>query len=384
MVYLDYSATSPLLPEAKKAMLAAMDLVGNASALHTPGHFAMNAIEDAREEIAKLINAEPEEILFTSGGSESNNTITNIFAGQDVAVSAIEHPSLLESARLRCNATVIPVNKYGNVETLEIEPTFSLCSIMLANNELGTINDIKKLAKAAHAKGALFHTDATQALGKIKIDVKDLDVDYMTISSHKIGGPVGIGALYIKKGSPFTPFIIGGHQERGRRAGTYQTVNIAGFGAAAKYAREHKTWEIYEEKIRPLRDELAKRILADIPYSSKNTPDSNSLPNILNVSFEAAEGESIQLYLDAEGEIITSTGSACASGDGKPSHVIMATRNDAEIAHSSVRFSFGLDSTKKDIDHVMKYLPGIVDRLQKISTLHAGKIKKEDSYYGKK
>lgn len=384
MVYLDYSATSPLLPEAKKAMLAAMDLVGNASALHTPGHFAMNAIEDAREEIAKLINAEPEEILFTSGGSESNNTITNIFAGQNVAVSAIEHPSLLESAKLRCNATIIPVNKYGDVETLEIEPTFSLCSIMLANNELGTINDIKKLAKAAHAKGALFHTDATQALGKIKIDVKDLDVDYMTISSHKIGGPVGIGALYIKKGSPFTPFIIGGHQERGRRAGTYQTVNIAGFGAAAKYAREHKTWEIYEEKIRPLRDELAKRILADIPYSSKNTPDSNSLPNILNVSFEAAEGESIQLYLDAEGEIITSTGSACASGDGKPSHVIMATRNDAEIAHSSVRFSFGLDSTKKDIDHVMKYLPGIVDRLQKISTLHAGKIKKEDSYYGKK
>ena len=133
-----------------------------------------------------------------------------------------------------------------------------------------------------------------------------------------------------------------------------------------------------------MRDELAKRILTDIPYSSKNTPDSNSLPNILNVSFEAAEGESIQLYLDAEGEIITSTGSACASGDGKPSHVIMATRNDAEIAHSSVRFSFGLDSTKKDIDHVMKYLPGIVDRLQKISTLHAGKIKKEDSYYGRK
>ena len=424
MVYLDYSATSPLLPEAKTAMLSAMDLVGNASALHTPGHFAMNAIEDAREEIAKLIGADPEEILFTSGGSESNNTVTNIFAGQNVAVSAIEHPSLLESARLRCNATIIPVDKTGQVliksflwrehkspsksatyipdenpkdfpaydvpdfdgrHKKELNKTcLQLVSIMLANNELGTINDIKALASEAHAHGALFHTDATQALGKIKIDVKDLDVDYMTISSHKIGGPVGIGALYVKKGSPFSPFIIGGHQERGRRADTYQTVNIAGFGAAAKYAREHKTWEIYEEKIRPLRDELAKRILADIPYSSKNTPDSNSLPNILNVSFEAAEGESIQLYLDAEGGIITSTGSACASGDGKPSHVIMATRNDAEIAHSSVRFSFGLDSTKKDVDHVMKYLPRIVDRLQKISTLHAGKIKKEDSYYGKK
>ena len=424
MVYLDYSATSPLLPEARAAMLAAMDLTGNPSALHTPGHLAMNAIEEAREEIAKLINAEPEEILFTSGGTESNNTVTNIFTGQPVAISAIEHPSLLDSARLRCSATIIPVDQDGEVEEVslkaacdqrgaigEVSPVTtganepqaeekaslaspSLVSVMLANNEIGTINDIKSLAKITHTAGAHFHTDATQALGKIPIDVKDLGVDYMTLSSHKIGGPVGIGALYIKKGSPFRPFMIGGHQERGRRAGTYQTVNIAGFGAAAKYARNHKTWEIYAQKIRPLRDELAKLILKDIPYSSINTPLTmppkhtnatkfTSLPHLLNCSFEAAEGESIQLYLDAEGDIITSTGSACASGDGKPSHVIMATRNDAEIAHSSVRFSFGLDSTEKDIESVMKYLPGIVKRLQGISTLKAGKIKKEDSYYGK-
>ena len=447
MVYLDYSATSPLLPEARAAMLAAMDFVGNPSALHTPGHMAMNAIEEAREEIAKLINANPEEIIFTSGGSESNNTVTNIFAGQPVAVSAIEHPSLLDSARLRCKATIIPVDESGRVAEQLFSPTsavatgggkaesdfvahlattgaflrseprndgseqasakksaFSLVSIMLANNEIGTINDIKKLAKEAHAAGALFHTDATQALGKIKIDVKDLSVDYMTISAHKIGGPVGIGALYVKKGSPYKPFILGGHQEKGRRAGTYQTVNIAGFGAAAKYANDHKTWELYEKNIRPLRDKLANRILNDIPYSSINgispfegpktwasAPErpekgayavyATTLPNILNCSFEAAEGESIQLYLDAEGGIITSTGSACASGDGKPSHVIMATRNDAEIAHSSVRFSFGLDAKKSDIDHVMKFLPDIVKRLQGISTLKAGKITKEDSYY---
>lgn len=379
MVYLDYSATSPLLPEAKTAMLSAMDMSGNASALHTPGHLAMNIIEDAREEIAELIGAEPEEILFTSGGSESNNTVTNIFAGKNVAVSAIEHPSLLESAKLRCNTTIIPVDKDGRVETLNSNA--SLISVMLANNEIGTINDIKALAKKAHTSGALFHTDATQALGKIKINVKDLDVDYMTISAHKIGGPVGIGALYIKKSTPFKPFIIGGHQERGRRAGTYQTVNIAGFGASAKYANDHKTWEIYNDKIKPLRDELRKRILAEIPYSSSNTPKNHSLPHLLNCSFEAAEGESIQLYLDAEGDIIVSTGSACASGDGKPSHVIMATRNDAEIAHSSVRFSLGLDTKKSDIDHVMEFLPGIVKRLQGISTLKAGKITKEDSYY---
>lgn len=384
MVYLDYSATSPLLSEAKMAMLNAMDLVGNASALHTPGHQAMNIVEEAREEIAKLINADPSEILFTSGGTESNNTVTNIFAGKNVAISAIEHPSLLESAKLRCKTTIIPVDKDGRIKTLEDScSNVSLVSIMLANNEIGTINDIKKLAKQAHENGALFHTDATQALGKVKINVKDLDVDYMTISSHKIGGPIGIGALYIKKGAPFKPLIIGGHQEKGRRAGTYQTINIAGFGAAAKYANNHKTWEIYESKIRPLRNLLMNRILEEIPYSSSNTPIDNSLPNILNCSFEAAEGESIQLYLDAEGDIIVSTGSACASGDGKPSHVIMATRNDAEIAHSSVRFSFGLDSTEQDVSHVMKYLPNIVKRLQGISTLKAGKIKKEDSYYGK-
>lgn len=388
MVYLDYSATSPLLPCAKKAMLEAMDLVGNPSALHTPGHLAMNKIEEAREEIASLIGAEPEEILFTSGGSESNNTVTNIFAGENVAVSAIEHPSLLESARLRCKTTILPVDSTGRAKETELTH-FSLVSVMLANNEIGTINDIKKLAEAAHESGAVFHTDATQALGKIAIDVKALNVDYMTLSSHKIGGPVGIGALYIKKGSPFKPLIVGGHQEKSRRAGTYQTVNISGFGAAAKYTREHNLPKTYLEKIKPLRDELASRILKQIPFSSINTPIKSSsrelsaLPHILNCSFEAAEGESIQLYLDAEGGIITSTGSACASGDGKPSHVIMATKGDAEIAHSSVRFSFGVKSSKKDIDVVMQYLPNIVKRLQGISTLKAGKIKKEDSYYGR-
>ena len=440
MIYLDYSATTPLIEEAREAMLIAMDLVGNPSSLHTPGHLAKNAIESARSKIAELIGANPSEIIFTSGGSEANNTVTNIFAGQDVAVSAIEHPSLLESAKSRCEATIIPVDEDGKAPSdlsylflghrslgpspgasslsfapvvakdpqKQISPVHSaqpaLISIMLANNEIGTINDIATLAKQAHKAGALFHTDATQALGKIPIDVKKLGVDYMTISAHKIGGPVGIGALYIKKGSPYKLFIIGGHQENSRRAGTYQTVNIAGFGAAAEYVLKHNLPEVYSKKVRPLRDELAQRILKEVPYSSLNTPlalpnesqktsktstdlkeaDPTCLPHLLNCSFEAAEGESIQLYLDAEGEIITSTGSACASGDGKPSHVIMATRDDAEIAHSSVRFSLGPDTTETDINHVMKYLPNIVKRLQGISTLKAGKVKKEDSYYGKK
>ena len=369
MIYLDYSATTPLIEDAKKAMLSAMELHGNPSALHTPGHEAMNVIEDAREEIAKLIGADPKEILFTSGGSESNNTVTNIFADEEVAISAIEHPSVLESAKLRCKTTIIPVTAKGIVKSVADYTDVKLVSIMLANNEIGTIEDIKNLAKEAHKNGALFHTDATQALGKIPINVKDLDVDYMTLSSHKIGGPIGIGALYIKKGSPFRPFIIGGHQEHGKRAGTYQTVNIAGFGAAAKYANDHKIWEIYDQKIRPLRDLLAKRILEEVPHSSINNDLKSSLPHLLNCSFKAAEGESIQLYLDAEGDIIVSTGSACASGDGKPSHVLMATSGDAEVAHSSIRFSFGLNTTKADVDHVMKYLPKIVRRLQGISTI---------------
>lgn len=380
MIYLDYSATNPLLPAAKDAMIKAMDFHGNPSALHTPGHLAMNIIEEAREEIAKLVNAEPSEILFTSGGSESNNTITNIFAGESVLVSAIEHPSLLESAKLRCNATLIPVDEKGFIKKTEYQRLLKekkprLVSVMMANNEIGSIEDIKELAKLAHAAGALFHTDSTQALGKIPIDVRDLGVDYMTLSSHKIGGPVGIGALYVKKGSPFTPFIVGGHQEHDKRAGTYQTVNIAGFGAAAKYTREKNMPKYFATHVKPLRDQLAQRILDEVPYSSVNsTLDDTCLPHLINCSFQAAEGESIQLYLDAEGKIIVSTGSACASGDGKPSHVIMATRDDAEIAHSSIRFSLGPDTKVKDLDIVMQHLTPIVKRLQGISTI---KIKEE-------
>lgn len=386
MVYLDYSATSPLLKEARAAMISAMDLIGNPSALHTPGHQAMNKIEEAREEVAKLINASPDEIIFTSGGSESNNTITNIFAGESVAVSAIEHPSMLESAKARSKTTLIPVDETGKIDQKNYAKILEqkvpkLVSIMLVNNEIGTVEDVEALAKLAHDSGAVFHTDATQALGKIPIDVKKLNVDYMTISAHKIGGPVGIGALFVKKGSPFTPLIIGGHQEHGKRAGTYQVVNISGFGAAAKYVSTHNTPLLYKEKVLPLRNLLAEQILTNIPYSSINTPLDCSAPNILNCSFEAAEGESIQLYLDAKGDIIVSTGSACASGDGKPSHVIMATRHDAEIAHSSVRFSLGLETTTADVAKVMTTLPEIIKNLQGISTLKAGNIKKEDSYY---
>lgn len=376
IIYLDYAATAPLLPATRAKMLEIMDLnLGNASSLHTPGHQADAIIEEARAHVATLINADPSEIIFTSGGSEANNTVANIFAGKNVAASAIEHPSVLEALKARAqNCELIKVNRYGFVDQQDVPLDVDLVSVMLANNELGSIQPIAEITQKLHANPSqsnnqrtFVHSDATQALGKIHIDVKELGVDYLTISAHKIGGPIGIGALYVKKGSPYRPLILGGHQENKRRAGTSNTLLIAGFGAAAKWCRDNWSCKKYQQ-IRPLRDQLAERILKEVPHSSINSSLENSLPNILNVSFQAAEGESIQLYLDAE-NIIVSTGSACAAGDIQPSHVLMATKNDAEVAHSSIRFSLGLDTTESDIDRVMAALPKIVTRLQGISTI---------------
>lgn len=395
MVYLDNAATVPLLPEVIKAMQEAEQrLYGNASALHTPGHTALSAIERARAAIAELINCDPTEIIFTSGASESNNTVVRTFAGCQIETSPLEHHSILEPAKL------VRGRKWPK-----------LYSYMLANNETGEflklpevdkseiLGDVsKKLTKNVkkidkiddreinwsllevqdnwghdqvtdRRKGYL-HSDLTQVIGKIPVDVQSLGLDYATISPHKFGGPLGVGALYVRKGVPFTPLILGGNQENKRRGGTYNTVGIIGFGTAVSRVLKTHPWEAYDTRVRQLRDQLAERILAEIPGSSLNTSikHGDSLPNILNASFKAAEGESIQLYLDAEG-IIVSTGSACAAGDTKPSHVLMAKTGDAEVAHSSIRFSFGLDNTSEDVDRVMEVLPGIVERLQQISTI---------------
>ena len=378
MVYLDYAATCPLLPEARKAMREAeQKYFANASALHTPGHLAMNEIEKTRKLLAKLIGAKPEEIIFTSGASEANNTIVRTFEGHKIITSPLEHHSVLETAR-----------------TYQGKKMPALYSCMLVTNEIGEILDLAETVKkvrqvpaptksdlfelktewgkplVADRRGAYVHSDLTQALGKTPLNVQDLGLDYATFSAHKIGGPLGVGALYVREGVPFKPLIIGGNQEKKRRGGTYNTVGIVGFGAALEYLKNNKTWEIYDSKIRKLRDKLAKQILQEVPGSSLNTDiaKGKSLPNILNVSFQAAEGESIQLYLDAEG-IIVSTGSACASGDIKPSHVLMAKTDDAEVAHSSIRFSLGLENTDRDIERVLAVLPGIIRNLQQISTV---------------
>ncbi len=368
--YLDYAATSPMLPEVKQAMLVAMEAgYGNASALHGAGNAAKQAIEEARQAVARLINAEPDEIIFTSGGSEANNTVAEIFRGKKVAVSAIEHPSVLESMRVRAKeCKVIPVDQAGRVNPANVPTDVDLVSVMLASNELGTIEPIAEIVERCKKHNTLMHTDATQAVGKIKVDVKALGVDYLTLSAHKIGGPIGIGVLYVKNGAPYCPLIMGGHQEQKRRAGTSNVLGIMGLGAAATWCWDNWSCKIFAEKVRPLRDELRERILREIPYSSCNSPEEGCLPNILNVSFRAAEGESIQLYLDVEG-IMVSTGSACAAGDIRPSHVLMATTGDAEIAHSSIRISLGLDTTQKDIDRVMEVLPGVIKKLQDMSTI---------------
>lgn len=353
MTYLDYAATSPLLPEVMEAMhFAELNFFANASALHTPGHLAMNEIEETRELLATLINASPEEIIFTSGASESNNTVIRTFEGCEIETSPLEHHSIIESAK---------------VYRGDKKP--KLYSYMLANNEIGDFLELPHISENEY-----LHSDLTQVLGKIPIDVKKLDLDYATFSAHKIGGPIGVGALYVRKGAPFKPLIIGGNQEKKRRGGTYNTVGIVGFKAALKHVIDRHTWEIYDKEVRELRDTLAKRIINEVPGSSFNTDihSGNSLPNILNCSFQAAEGESIQLYLDAA-DIIVSTGSACAAGDIKPSHVLMAkSGGDAEVAHSSIRFSFGIDNTMEDVEHVMDVLPGIIDRLQNISTIKMG------------
>ncbi len=392
MVYLDYAATTPLLSEAQHAMrVAESQFFANASALHTPGHLALQKVEDCRKLLAEIIGAKPEEIIFTSGSTESNNTIINTFKGCEIIASPLEHHSILAPAKL-----------YRG----HLSP--KLYSFMLANNETGDFFDLPQFTEVSaepsayeitekppkshqnsaprtlaemmerktpwgkslvtDRRPAYLHSDLTQALGKIPIDVNKLGLDYATFSAHKIGGPLGVGAMYVRTGVPFVPFMLGGLQENGRRGGTYNTVGIAGFMAALEHLRSQNTPQLFDTKTRSLRDSLARQILAKIPGSSLNTDIQNSLPNILNVSFRAAEGESIQLYLDAEG-IIVSTGSACAAGNTEPSHVLMAKTGDAEVAHSSIRFSFGLDNTEKDVKKVMQVLPRIIKRLQGMSTI---------------
>ena len=399
VVYADYNATTPMDSEVKKVFIEALDYYANASSMHEDGRVVAKKIEEARESVAKLINADSDEIIFTSGGSESNNTVFSLalspvltqtssakakWGGKHMVVTTrIEHPCVMESAkylmRQGINVAFLPVDSYGLVdveeykhlieesrETSDPQKKILLASVMMANNEIGTIEPIKEMANLAKEAGILFHSDGVQAVGKIPVDVKDLNVDYMTISCHKIYGPKGIGALYVRRGSPIDSFVKGGHQERGLRAGTYNAPSIIAFGKAAELARENLN--VYMKHTEALRQRFIKKMKENIPNIHINGHPEKNLPNTVNISFPGAEGESILLRLDLAG-IRVSTGSACASGSLESSHVLLATGANPEAAHGSIRFSFGRYSTEEDVDYIASTMPEIISWLRSFSTL---------------
>ncbi|MFH1359637.1 MAG: IscS subfamily cysteine desulfurase [Candidatus Omnitrophota bacterium] len=389
-IYMDHNATAPLHPEVKKAIHEAMEIFGNPSSLHGFGRLAKKRVEEGREKVASFIGAEPDEIVFSGSGSEANNTILSMLVcgshqcpyqaqgPMEIITTKIEHPCILETAKCLQDRGVsvlfVGVDRHGkiNIDQLKdsITPRTRIVSVMMANNEIGTIQDIKTIAQIVHAKGVLFHTDAVQAVGKIPVDVRDLNVDFLTLSGHKIYGPKGIGALYTRKGIPFCPLIRGGHQERGRRAGTENTLGIIGLGKAIDMRAKEMPSEA--KRLLELKTILKKGIEEKIPDIQFNGHPTDSLPNTINVSFEGAEGEAILLYLDFEG-IAVSTGSACASGSLDPSHVLLATGLAAEQAHGSVRVSLGRDNTKEDINYLLEVLPRVIDKIRNMSTVYTKK-----------
>lgn len=382
IIYMDNNATTPIAPEVKEIILETLDIYGNASSMHGPGRLASAAVAQSRMKVAALIGAEPEEIVFTGGGSESNNSVLNlvfsdIFEGTGrnrIVTTTIEHPSIHETVQTLkekgVNITMVGVDSTGKVKMDELSSAMgedvAIVSVMMANNEIGTILDVAGAARLAHGCGALMHTDAVQAVGKIPIDVKELDVDFLSLSGHKLYAPKGIGALYIRKGIRFCPLIHGGHQEAGRRAGTYNNTGIIALGRAAELAVGHVEEEA--ERIAALRNRLRDGLLERIPDIYVNGHPTDVLPGTLNISFPGAEGESILLYLDMEG-IAVSTGSACATGSLEPSYVLMETGVGAERAHGSIRFSLGAYNTEEDVEYVLEKLPPIIRKIREMSTL---------------
>ncbi|MGE4453101.1 MAG: cysteine desulfurase family protein [Sphaerochaeta sp.] len=380
-IYLDYNATTPMHEDVIEAVHQANLLYGNASSMHSFGREAAMAIEQSRARIASLIDCESSSVIFTSGASESNNTVFNIFRERidlgskrnRIVTTTIEHPSINELVKYLRNlgyrVDECPVDATGRVD-LEVMKTYlsedvAMVSVMAGNNEIGTIQPVKEITQLAHAVGAYMHTDATQAIGKIPVSMRDWDVDYLSLSGHKFYGPKGIGVLAIKGKAPHTPLVHGGHQESGMRAGTYNTASIVGIGVAAQIAERDLQEE--QEKLWHLREMLRKGIEEKIPNVVVNGNQEHCLPGTLDVSFPHAEGESILLYLDMEG-IMVSTGSACASGSLEPSYVLLASGVDIELAHGSIRFSFGRYNTEDDVSYVLEKLPPIIKRLREMST----------------
>lgn len=380
-VYMDHSATTPIHDQVLKAMIPYLnDRFGNPSSVYSLGQEARQAVEQARSQVAALIKSPAGDIIFTGGGTEADNqaligyALSNQDKGRHIIVSAVEHHAVLETAQFLAkhgfDLTIVPVDNQGTVHPdylrEAMRPDTILVSIMHGNNEVGTIQPIQELAEIAHQGGAVFHTDAVQTIGKIPVDVKSLNVDMLSLSSHKIYGPKGVGCLYVRKGIRLSSFIHGGGQERHRRAGTENVPGIVGLGCAAEIAQQEMAQE--SKRLHHLATKLADGILQSIPDTYLTGHPHNRIPGHVSVCFKYVEGESILLMLDHMG-VMASSGSACTSGSLEPSHVLLAMGFPHEIAHGSLRLTLGKGNSEEQVNYVLETLPPIIERLRAMSPL---------------
>jgi cysteine desulfurase len=381
-VYLDHSATTPLRPQVLEAMLPYLrDRFGNASSIHGFGRDVKVALEEAREKVAEIIGAAPSEVFFNSGGTESDNlaikgaAFANRKKGKHIITSQIEHHAVLESCKFLdkegFEITYLPTDSRGLLDPEELKKALrddtTLVSIMHVNNEVGTIQPIQELCAIAKEKGAYFHTDAVQSVGKIRINVQTLKVDMLSMSGHKMYGPKGVGALYVRKGVRITPWMHGGHHERSRRAGTENVPGIVGLARALELMSQEM--DDQSRLMKNLTETFYRKLVESIPDVVLHGDSERRIPNILSLSFKGVEGESVILSLDMKGVAVAS-GSACTSGALEPSHVLSAMKVPPEVAQGAVRFSFGRDNTMEEVEYVLSLLPEIVQRLRSISPLY--------------
>ena len=378
VIYVDNNATTKVAPEVLEEMLHYFsEFYGNPSSMHSFGGQVALKLKEARARIANLVGAEPDEILFTSCGTESDSTAIRaaIASNPDkkhIITSRVEHPAVKNLyeylSKNDYRVTFVPVDREGSLDLdflyRKLSDDTAIVSIMWANNETGVIFPIEEIVRVVKERGIVFHTDAVQAVGKIPIDVRKVKVDMLSISGHKIHAPKGVGALYIRKGTKYSPFLIGGHQEKGRRGGTENVASIIGLGKASELAIDNIA--IKSTRVKYLRDKLENEILKRIPNSMVNGDRENRLPNTTSISFEFVEGEAILLMMDQLG-ICASSGSACTSGSLEPSHVLRAMGVPFTAAHGSIRFSLSVYNTEEEIDYIIEKLPPIIARLRELS-----------------
>ena len=378
VIYVDNNATTQVAPEVLEEMIPYFhDLYGNPSSMHTFGGQVAGKLKEAREKVAGLIKADPEEILFTSCGTESDNTaiqaaIASHPAKRHIVTTRVEHPAIKNLceylAKNGYRITYLPVDGEGRLDMDRLKESLSddtaIVSIMWANNETGVVFPIDDIARMVREKGIVFHTDAVQAAGKVPIDLQRTPLDMLSLSGHKIHAPKGIGVLYVRKGTKFSPFLIGGHQEGGRRGGTENVASIIGLGKAAELAAMHVQEE--NERVKDLRDKLENALLKNVPNAIINGERLHRLPNTTSISFEYVEGEAILLMMNEFG-ICASSGSACTSGSLEPSHVLRAMGVPFTAAHGSIRFSLSTYNTEAEIDVIIEKMPQIIGRLRELS-----------------